>query len=32
VPISSQGGFNNISRQHWQMLEPLNEPLNKPTT
>jgi hypothetical protein len=32
VPISSQGGFNNISRQHWQMLEPLSEPLGEPTT
>ncbi len=26
VPISSQGGFNHISRQHWQLLEPLGEP------
>jgi hypothetical protein len=25
VPISSQGGFNHISRQHWQVLEPLAE-------
>lgn len=25
VPISSQGGHNHISRQHWQVLEPLNE-------
>ena len=23
VPISTQGGFNHISRQHWQLLEPL---------
>ena len=27
VPISTQGGFNHISRQHWQLLEPL-EPLH----
>jgi hypothetical protein len=26
VPISSQGGYNHISRQHWQLLEPLGEP------
>ncbi|MDL2357703.1 MAG: hypothetical protein QFF03_20810 [Pseudomonadota bacterium] len=25
VPISSQGGYNHISRQHWQVLEPLGE-------
>jgi hypothetical protein len=25
VPISSTGGVNNISRQHWQVLEPLGE-------
>jgi hypothetical protein len=25
VPISSQGGYNHISRQHWQLLEPLGE-------
>jgi len=25
VPITSFGGFNNISRQHWQLLEPLAE-------
>ena len=24
VPISTQGGFNHISRQHWQLLEPLD--------
>ena len=23
VPISTSGGFNHISRQHWQLLEPL---------
>ncbi len=26
VPISSAGGYNHISRQHWQLLEPLGEP------
>jgi hypothetical protein len=25
VPISSEGGHNHISRQHWQLLEPLGE-------
>lgn len=25
VPISSAGGVNTISRQHWQLLEPLDE-------
>ncbi|MES2018717.1 MAG: hypothetical protein V4484_19680 [Pseudomonadota bacterium] len=25
VPISSSGGVNHISRQHWQILEPLGE-------
>lgn len=25
VPISSAGGVNNISRQHWQVLEPLDQ-------
>jgi hypothetical protein len=24
VPISSEGGYNHISRQHWQLLEPLD--------
>jgi hypothetical protein len=27
VPISTRGGWNNISRQHWQLLEPLGEPV-----
>ena len=28
VPITSNGGFNNISRQHWQLLEPIEETLS----
>lgn len=26
VPITTQGGWNTISRQHWQLIEPLPEP------